>query len=371
VKKINIQAEVKNKLNSDLNPEAHIKLIVSRKRFIIKFSALFFVLGITYSFILENLYTASVSFIPKSSQSISAGSGFAELTSYLGVDFNSPAQIDNGIPPGIYPKILYSKSFRKNLLNSYITINEDGDQVAYKEYYDNHYLSSSLGKIRKFVLELPFKISNKINTRTKSEQNESKIKEFVSISNDEIIHIKGLEDNIKLRVFEDGYVFISVTMPDPLVATEMLQNVLNLLQNDILSYKLNNAIIYLNFVEEKYLEKKMAYELSLEKLSSFVDNYQNLNSELAQNVIRNLEAENSLEFSLYNELAKQLEYARFELNERTPVFYNIDDISVPVNKSRPSRLLITMTFTFLGAILSLFLLHIKLHMKTMYANYRR
>ena len=54
---------------------------------------------------------------------------------------------------------------------------------------------------------------------------------------------------------------------------------------------------------------------------------------------------------MYSELAKQLEQARIKVKEDTPVFSIVEEVTVPVERSKPHRSLILILWTLLGGIL--------------------
>ena len=58
-------------------------------------------------------------------------------------------------------------------------------------------------------------------------------------------------------------------------------------------------------------------------------------------------------FTVYNELAKQLEQAKLALKESTPVLTVIDPVVVPQQRSEPRRGMIMAVFLFLGLIIGM------------------
>jgi len=56
-------------------------------------------------------------------------------------------------------------------------------------------------------------------------------------------------------------------------------------------------------------------------------------------------------YSVYSELAKQLEQAKIQVKQDTPVFTIIEPISVPIKKSKPNRPMILLIWLFLGGVL--------------------
>ena len=61
-----------------------------------------------------------------------------------------------------------------------------------------------------------------------------------------------------------------------------------------------------------------------------------------------MESEYQLAFSVYSELAKQVETQKIQVKENTPVFAVLQDAVVPLEKSNTSKFVILIFWTLLG-----------------------
>jgi uncharacterized protein involved in exopolysaccharide biosynthesis len=71
---------------------------------------------------------------------------------------------------------------------------------------------------------------------------------------------------------------------------------------------------------------------------------------MAQTEMERLSNNYNLAYNIYSELAKQLEQARIQVKEDTPVFTIIEPVSVPLVRSKPKRPMILIIWLFLGGI---------------------
>jgi len=142
-------------------------------------------------------------------------------------------------------------------------------------------------------------------------------------------------------------------MPEPLMAAQMAKYAQELLQNEVIAYKISNAREQLNFTEERFAEKKTEFDQIQSRLANFRDRNQNISSATAMNQMERLEAEYNFAFNIYTELAKQLEQAKLQVSKDTPIFSIIQPVTIPTEKSAPKRPLILVIFTILGLIISL------------------
>lgn len=75
-----------------------------------------------------------------------------------------------------------------------------------------------------------------------------------------------------------------------------------------------------------------------------------MSTAIAKTEEERLQSEYQIAFSVYNELAKQLETAKIQVKEETPVLTVIEPITIPNEKSEPKRSMIVFIWTFLGGI---------------------
>lgn len=230
---------------------------------------------------------------------------------------------------------------------------EDFDEpVTVLDYYTNEeYQRFSLGKtIVKYTIGLPGVILKAIRgEQPEPEFSGSAENQIQSLSKDEKKCIDILKDKINLNLNEkDGYVQLSVDMPDAWSAAQLAERVQVLLQKYITEFKIEKVQSNLDFVQGRYDEAKRDFEQVQEERAIFRDANKNLISAKAQTEQEKLDTRYNLTLSIYTELAKQLEQAKIQVKETTPVFTIVDPVTVPIERSKPKRALICILFTFLG-----------------------
>ena len=109
-----------------------LSTVRKEKRFIIKSTLIFTLIGIIYSFSLNDNYTASSVFYPHyQSNEISPGSGLRSLAGIAGIDLGSNINTQN-IPTNLYPNIISSPEFKIEILDSKINTGEN--EMIYRDY---------------------------------------------------------------------------------------------------------------------------------------------------------------------------------------------------------------------------------------------
>ena len=174
------------------------------------------------------------------------------------------------------------------------------------------------------------------------------------LSKDESECMKILNDKISMNLNEkDGYITITVYMPEPLAAAQLAFKVQMLVQQYVTDFKIEKVKANLDFVEGRYQEAKHQYEVKQEELALFEDANRNPSTSVARAAQARLTNEYTLLFGVYNELAKQREQAYIKVKETTPVFTVVEPVTIPAERSKPKRGLICIAFTFLGGFIGI------------------
>ena len=347
--------------NTSPSQEDSIDIIALLKDFwgarktILKITVAFTFLGLFVAIFTENEYTASTTFVPLAQGSAAGGGSLGSLASLAGINIGGAGSSEE-IAPELYPKIVNSIPFQLALLNMPLTIEGQAIPVSYSEYYKNIYSPGLLSNIKKYTLGLPGVLvswarSTPIDTEVAAGTKENKI---ISISKEESALIKGLEHQISLTVNgKEGFISISATLPEAKASAEMVLKAQQLLQEYALQFKTQKSMEQLNFIKERYAEKRGEFDQIKIALARFQDQNTGINTALGRTKLLQLQSEYDLTFAVYSGLAKQLETQRLQVKKDTPLFTVLQPVSIPLEKSAPKRALILVVYLFLGFVLSL------------------
>jgi capsule polysaccharide export protein KpsE/RkpR len=160
---------------------------------------------------------------------------------------------------------------------------------------------------------------------------------------------------------------ISATMPDRYAAADLVRVSADRLMQRIIEYESQKAGQNFRFVNEQYLQAKDRYERAQRDLASFTDRNRVLMSATSQIDRDRFQREYDIAFEVYQQISRELEQARIKMNQDTPVFTVLDQVTVPNIKSRPNRPQIVLFALFLGfltGVISLGLRHLLAQAKT-------
>jgi uncharacterized protein involved in exopolysaccharide biosynthesis len=331
---------------------ALVKIGWEGRKTVIKTVVVFMAIGLFIAIFSQKEFTASTTMVP-ATDSKKIGGNLSGLASLAGINLGSMGG-DSGISPTLYPQIVNSIPFQKELLQTPLTINGQTKKVTYSHYYTEIYSPGLLGYLKKYTIGLPGIIIKALKPATAPLSVVEGNNQLLTISDDENKLIGQLTDQLSLNVNTiDGYVSLTATMPEAISSAELTKRAQELLQQYIISFKVLKSSEALKFIQERYAEKEKEFKAAQQQLARFRDRNQFVNTALAQTTLERLQSEKDLAEGIYTELAKQLETQQIQVKEDTPVFTVLKPVSVPIEKSKPNRLLVIVIWTFLGGIVGI------------------
>lgn len=273
------------------------------------------------------------------------------LASLAGVDLGMAETSE--LSPVIYPQVVQSVPFMLELMHTPLHFNKVDTVVSYFEYYTEVKKPSVLGVVKKFTVGLPGVLLSAIRKAPEELVLPGDMGDKpISMSRDEYDLKKGLSEKISLMVDKkEGYLTLSVSMPEPLVAAEMAQKAQSLLQRYIITYKVEKSQAELDFIQERYDAAKEEAEEQQVAYAKLSDQYKDLTSRVPQVELQKVQTRMTIANSVYQQLASQLEQAKIQVKKDTPVFTIVEPVTVPTERSKPSRAKILVIWVFLGGVL--------------------
>ncbi len=346
------------KKNTDTKPEAEeidlielIRKLWLKRKFILKVTGVFILLGLLFALFSAKEYTASCQFVPQSSKSAS-NSSMARLASLAGINMGNLTTGEQLLSPLVYPNVLNSTAFKLDLLKTEINIKEEEGPITLLTYLsDEKYRKFSLtGTILKYTIGLPGLIVGAIKGEP-AEPAKMPDEPFVILTKEEYRAIKALKSVLAMEVEEKkGYIALSAQMPEPFAAAQVAESALELLQKYITEFKVDKVQSNLEFIQERYDELKKEYEEIQEQRAAYKDANQGISTSRARTNLEKLDNQYNLAYSVYSEMATQLEQAKIQVKETTPILTVIDPVAMPVKPSKPRKMVILVGFAFLGGV---------------------
>ena len=350
--------------NDEIDLIALAKTLWNGRRTIIKYTVICAVFGLVLALITPKEYTSSTVMVPQTSGTSSSMGSLSSLASLAGVNLSSLGSSET-LSIDVYPQIISSVPFQLELMNTKFQFQELDQPVTLYDYYTEYAKPGVLASAKKYTIGLPRVILKALKPTTDNRQpitdnrhlttdnrqltTDSKL---LSLTEEQEEIRKQLSENIVLEINEnEGYLSLSATFHEAALSAQITQKALEMLQDYVTRYKLEKASDQFDFIQERYTETKNEFENIQETLARFRDRNKNMSTAIAQTEEERLQSEYDIAFSVYSELASQLELARIQVKEDTPILTVIEPVTVPIEKSSPNRPLILFMGFFLGALL--------------------
>ena len=328
------------------------------RKIAITISLVFALIGVIFALSSPNIYTATTTFILKGKSSGSVGGSLNGLASLAGISLSGMSGGNSEIPPTMYPMLLNSIPFLEKTVSLKVPLN--GQNILIKEYLLSQISSKESNSfnfvtfLKKYTIGLPALLKGKIFAKMKALPSAAENLTIKRLNYEDEQLFNYLKRLVTINVDKkEGFITLSVQNKYPEVAATIAQNTQNLLQQEVINFKIKNAQESLNFTESLYNKKKIAFETLQDELASFRDQHQNISSGLFKNKISRLESEFAIASAVNEELAKQVEQARIQVSKDTPIFTIIDPVVIPNQRTSPNRTLIVLGFAFFGFFLGL------------------
>ncbi|MCX6222394.1 MAG: Wzz/FepE/Etk N-terminal domain-containing protein [Bacteroidia bacterium] len=309
------------------------------------------ILGIVIAISTPNEFTATTVMVPQSGDSQSRMGGLGGLAALAGISLDATPGAD--LSPMIYPQIVKSIPFQLELMNTPLNFQDYAKPITLFDYYTKYSKPTILGSIQKYTIGLPGLLISAIKGKPKElSLADGLVNQLILLTNDQYALKKALDGIVSLNVnAKEGYLTLTTQMSEPLIAAQLAQKAQNLLQNSITEFKIEKAKANLDFIQRRYNEIKAEFEKAQVSLALVTDRNKNFTSGLPRIELDRIQSKYTIAFSVFQELAKQLEQAKIQVKKDTPVFTIIEPVTVPSEKSKPNKPMILFIWLFFGGVI--------------------
>lgn len=332
--------------------------IWTQRKLIFVVTAIAIVIGLLVAFLSPVKYSASCTVVPQ--QTEKSGGNLAGIASMMGVNLGSGMSGET-LSPTVYPNIVKSAPYCSDIMQTKITTKKSSVPITLYEYYtEDEYRDRNLFSIiAKYTIGLPGTILSAITSNDSEDLGQAIYSDtitgkVISLSEDERKVYEIISNSIQLELnSKDGYIVLGYSFGEPEAVAQITQNLYTTLDKYVRNYKAQKAEDNLIFVQSSYEDARADFLRKQSELAAFQDANRDLSTASARAILRRLNSEYDIAFTVYNELAKQLEQAKLAVKQSIPVLTVIDPVVVPNQKSAPRRAMILIVFTFLGVIIGI------------------
>ncbi len=311
-------------------------------------------IGLIIAFTSPAKYTASATLLPSAEKKSGGLGGLGALAGMAGINLNSMMGQSSGIPAEIYPQVVNSYPFLNEFIHEKFFFQDYKEPISIYDYIIRDTIPSLGAQIAKYTIRLPWTLKSAIFTKKEEELAGSVDLGVLNLTQEELRAIGSVSNILQINVDKKtGLVNVAVETSEPILAAQYVQKAVDLLQDYIITYKTKQVSGNLDFVQERFNEKKLEYQNSQKMLYEYKDSHRNMISERMDPLYQRLNDVYDIAGTVYKGLAQQLEQAKIAVKEETPVFTVLEPAKVPVEKSAPKKKIILVVSVFLGGFLGL------------------
>lgn len=329
----------------------------SKKKIIIYATLISFILAMVAFVLSPRKYTCQASILPITGES-SVSSGMSLLASMAGVGMKSTSS-SNIITPSLYPAVSETTPFLKKLMHVPLKWADNDTIMSTYEYAER--MDRPLSEIiYSYTIGLPTTIMNAVKPQKAVKLDDLEVaggdkeKEYLVLNKAERRAIKILKDLIVIE--EDAKISainISSVCENREQAVILTSAALGILQETIIEFKTKRSSQTLGFLEERYAESSKEYEKIRKQYYDYKDSHRNMIDERIDIEYQQLSDQYQMSHQILKTLASQLEEAKLEIMEETPVFSVLQPAVLPYEKSHPKVIIYLAVGILLGGFASI------------------
>lgn len=331
------------------------KKLWDNKKFIIKCSIIGAVVGLVIAFSIPKEYTTTVVLTTGSGESAKGGMG--ALASMAGINLGG-SMVDELLSPDIYPDILNSTPFTSKLLDTKIVNTESKINTSLYLYLKNNQKKAWWS----YILGAPSMMISYFTTPKNNQPTSNKY----YISREKLRITKRLTDSYSINTDKKtGITTLKTSFQNPSIAALVADTLTSYLQQYVIAERTKKAKADLDNTIRLYSQAQVEYYKSQEKLAKFIDSNRNITSARYAVNQEKIQNETNLAYSVYTQMAQQVQMNEIRVQNETPVFTIIHPPLAPIDPSSPNKLAILIFFSFMtGTIASIY--HLRYDISTIF-----
>ncbi len=340
--------------DDEIDLVALVKTIWAGRKIIYYSVGIAILIGLIIAFTSPVRYSASATLLPSDEKKGGGLGNLSALAGMAGINLGGMMGSSSGIPAELYPQVMGSYPFLNELIHQEFHFKKYAEPRSFYDYCMADTIQSFGASIKKYTIGLPWTLKNAIFSGKGTKVTATVDYGVLNPSGEELGVLNAAQGMLSAEVDnKSGLIIITAEASEPVLAAQYVQKAVDLLQKYVIDYKTRQARQNLDFVQQRFDEKKVAYEEAQQAFFDFKDRHRNMVTERVDLEYQRLSDAYDMASAVYKGLAQQLEQARIAVKEETPVFAILEPVKVPLEKSAPKKQIILVVSIILGGFLGL------------------
>jgi len=308
------------------------------------------VIGILIANSIPKVYTTTVILVPETNAR-NTGNVNA-LAALAGVNIQQSA---SDMPVNLYPNIVKSTPFLLGLLDLQVVDRKQKIDTTIYSYLKDHQRRPWWNSVRSFVFGFPYKVlslfrSNSNNGLIVESKRTSIPPKIISLTGEQRGVLGALKNSMNVTVEKSGVITLTATLQSAEISARLVDTLASYLQDYIINFRTEKARQDLASTQKLYDECQQNYFQAQQVYADYKDRHQNTVSEVFRTTEQRLQNDMNLTYTIYNQIAQQLQMAKIKVQDLTPVCKIIQPAVVPSGPSAPKKSTILMGFVVFSFI---------------------
>lgn len=330
-------------IDKELSLPDLFNFVWNKRKFVVQVVLIFMLVGLIIAFTSPREWKASTVLLSEETEG-SVGSNLGTLGSLAGIDISTKG---GAINPSVYEDLTKSVNFLLEVLEKEYYFPSVQDSLKVRTYLNEYTNGSAVG----FIKQLPNKILSLFKGKSEVTLGMT-YSDIVILDRDTDRLLKNLRDRITLKQGDNGEIVISVKLQDKIASAYLTILVREYVKNYVVGYYQSKELRNLKFIEAQLDTARKVFNEKSREYAKFRDGNVGLSSYAARIEEQRLQSEFNLSSGVYSTLAQRYEEAKIKVQEVTPVFAELEPVTIPPYVDSPKRKIIILISLLLGWIIS-------------------
>lgn len=321
------------------------------------------IVGLTLAFTLPKEYRVVARLMPEYTMDSQGGASsllrqFGGLAGLAGASYNSNSV---ALRVELYPEIVQTLPFLQQLMDHPFSFSQPDSSVTLYDYFGERLQPGVGSNMMQWFIGFPGRTIALFRPEVQYANLQIQLSDgVVQLNLSQMIVVDHLRKRVDAHLdIKSGIITISVYLPDPVLAANVGQYVIEQLTAYLVEYRTEKFQRDMAFTEERLTEARIRYQSAGFAYSAFRESAQGTPTSRARQGEQFLQSEYELAFGVYNTLTQQLEQQKLKLQEETPMFKTLQPIYLPERPGSPKKPLIMVLSTLAGGFISLFVIYFR------------
>ena len=314
-------------------------------KLLLKCGATTAVIGLIIAYSTPRQYRSIVEVVSENNNNNSSSSSISAVAGMMGVNMGTTKE---GLTIEVYPKVAKSPLYIKEFYD--IPVQFNGQTITFGKYLTQEqklpwwsYIFRVPNRIIGWIGSL-FSSTNGSVTTAMSYNIKQPTQQQATFEYSFSKAVTVVADK------KSGIITINVLMQNPEIAAQIADSAFQKIQRFIIDYRTEKSRQDLEANEMLLAQAKENYYRADAEYALAQDRNRNLISQVAETKLERLQNEKQITFSVYQQLANQVEMNKMKVQEQTPIATLIQPARIPLGADSPSKPKYLIGFAFLGVL---------------------